>query len=85
MGQHTLSEELLEILTASFVNIASFFCKSCFDLAEGENFPVAYLNFFKMSTQAMRFSQIFSQMQRKCLILIFHHFRMPMTMKNYGI
>jgi hypothetical protein len=55
MGQHTLSEELLEILTATFVSIASFFCKSCFDLAEGENFPVAYLNFFKMSTQAMRF------------------------------
>jgi hypothetical protein len=48
MGYHTFSEELLLILTATFVNIASFFNKTSFELTEGVNFPVSYLNFFNM-------------------------------------
>jgi hypothetical protein len=55
MGQQTFSEVLLEILTETFVNIASFFYKSCFDLADGEHFQDAYLYFFAMSTEVMRF------------------------------
>ncbi len=48
MGYHTFSEELLLILTATFVNITSFFNKTSFELTEGVNFPVSYLNSFKM-------------------------------------
>ena len=48
MGYHTFSEELLLILTATFVNIASFFNKTSFELTEGVNFPVSYLHFFNM-------------------------------------
>jgi hypothetical protein len=41
MGYHTFSEELLLIMTAKFVNIAYFFNKTPFELAEGVNFPVS--------------------------------------------
>ncbi|EFX75955.1 hypothetical protein DAPPUDRAFT_322712 [Daphnia pulex] len=39
MGYHTFSEERLLIMTATFVNIASFSNKTSFELAEGVNFP----------------------------------------------
>jgi hypothetical protein len=39
MGYHTFSEERLLIMTATIVNIASFFNKTSFELAEGVNFP----------------------------------------------
>jgi hypothetical protein len=72
MGYHTFSEELLLIMTATFVNIAYFFNKTPFELAEGVNFPVS------STCLQLKFgfvSKFFKKMKRKCLLLTLKQFR----------
>jgi hypothetical protein len=80
MGDQTFSQQLLPILFETFVNIVSFFHKSCLDLADGDHFPDSYLKFFTMSTKFMcYFPKFFRDAEEMC------DFQLPSLQNGHAI